>query len=69
MSKPASARRANPTPVQIKAARTGAKLTQVQAAALVEAAPRTLQDWEGGRRRMHPIMWDRFQLEISKLLI
>lgn len=42
----------SPTPQTILAARKSAGLTQVRAAALIDAKPRTWQDWEGGRRNM-----------------
>lgn len=42
-----------PPPSVIRAAREHAKLTQKQAAALIDVSTRTWQDWEAGRRQMH----------------
>ena len=54
-----------PTPVQIKDLRLAAGLTQTAAAELIYAPMRTLQDWEGGVARMHPGLWELFQLKIA----
>lgn len=55
----------NPTPAEIAQAREEAELTQTEAAALIYATLRTWQDWEGGRRRMHPALWEYWCLLIS----
>jgi hypothetical protein len=47
----------SPTPEQIRAARESLGLTQTGAAAVIGHTLRGWQDWEGGRRRMHPVMW------------
>lgn len=52
-----------PTPAQIRAAREQAGLTQTQAASIVYSAMRSWQDWEAGKRRMHPAIWALFQLK------
>lgn len=51
-----------PTPEQIRAARLAAGLTQVQAGQAVYSALRTWEDWEAGRRGMHPAIWHLFLL-------
>ncbi len=54
---------ANPAPNAIRAARLAAGLTQAEAAALVYAAQRSWQDWEAGRRRMHPAIFELFLIK------
>ena len=54
---------AQPTPAQIRAARERAGLTQTQAAARVYAKLRSWQDWEAGKRRMHPAFWRLFLIQ------
>lgn len=49
-----------PKPDDIRAAREAAGLTQTEAARLIHASLRGWQDWESGRRRMHPAMWELF---------
>lgn len=51
---------ANPLREQIRAAREKAGLTQADAALLVYTALRTWEDWEAGRARMHPGLWELF---------
>lgn len=58
---------ANPTPAQIRAARVAAGLTQTEAAALIYATLRTWQDWEAGKRRMHPAFWELWRAKSSRL--
>lgn len=70
---------ANPTPEQIKAARLNAGLTQTEAARLVHATLRAWQSWEAPEgqessiagailaRRMHPGLWELFNIKIGKL--
>lgn len=48
------------TPEAIKAARAAAGLTQTQAAALIYCTLRGWQDWEGGKRAMHPAFFELF---------
>lgn len=57
---------ANPTPEAIRAARHAAGLTQTQAAALVYCALRGWQDWEAGKRAMHPAFFELFLLKAKK---
>jgi DNA-binding transcriptional regulator YiaG len=54
---------ANPAPEVIRAAREAANLTQTSAAALVYATLRRWQDWEAGDHRMHPGLWELFQIK------
>lgn len=54
-----------PYPTEIKAAREAAFLTQTKAAALVCSKLRTWQDWEAGKARMHPGLWELFKLKTA----
>jgi DNA-binding transcriptional regulator YiaG len=58
---------ANPSPEQIRAARDAAGLSQTAAAALIYSTMRTFQDWEAGKARMHPGLWELFLTKISAL--
>lgn len=51
----------NPTPDEIRAARLAHGLTQAQAAEVLFSSLRAWEDWENGRRRMHPVFWIFFQ--------
>lgn len=53
----------NPTPEQIKQARTAAALSQTSAAHLIHSTLRTWQDWEAGKARMHPGLWELFTIK------
>lgn len=53
----------SPTPDAIKAARAAAGLTQTQAAALIYCGLRGWQEWEGGKRAMHPAFFELFLLK------
>lgn len=55
----------HPSAEAIRAARHAAGLTQARAAALVYAQWRTWQDWEAGVRRMHPGLWELWQIKAS----
>lgn len=59
-SKKTNAPARNPTPDEIRAARHAAGLTQTKAAQLIHCTLRGWQEWEGGRRRMHPAFWGYF---------
>jgi DNA (cytosine-5)-methyltransferase 1 len=52
---------ANPAPSEIKAARHKAGLSQSVAASLIHSTLRTWQDWEAGKARMHPGLWELFR--------
>jgi len=56
----------NPTPAEIKTARESVGLTQTEAADLVHTTCRTYQQWEAGDRRMHPAMWELFNIKIKR---
>lgn len=57
----------HPTPETIRAARLAAGLTQTAAAALIHGTMRAWQDWEAGARRMHPGLWELFQVKVLQL--
>ena len=50
----------SPSPKRILAARKAAGLTQKAAAEKCLSALRSWQDWEYGKRRMHPAIWQVF---------
>jgi DNA-binding transcriptional regulator YiaG len=56
-------RERNPTPVEIRAARNSANISQTAAADLLHTTCRTWQQWEAGERRMHPAFWELFHLK------
>lgn len=56
----------SPPPEMIRAARAAAGLTQTQAAALIYCTLRGWQDWEAGKRAMHPAFFELFLLKASK---
>lgn len=53
----------NPTPPEIRQARELAGLSQTAAAALISSTLRTWQDWEAGKARMHPGLWELFRIK------
>ena len=58
-----------PTPAEIKAARTEQKLTQAQAAELVHASAKAWQNWEsekGNGRKMALSAWALFLLRTER---
>ncbi|TFH43547.1 MAG: XRE family transcriptional regulator [Lysobacterales bacterium] len=55
-----STRERNPTPDEIRVARADAGLTQSAAADIIYCTMRAWQEWEAGRRRMHPGMFELF---------
>jgi len=56
-----------PTPEEIKAARTKARLLQADAAALVHAsAPQRWQEWETGKYKMSLATWELFLLKTGQ---
>ncbi|MFA9439423.1 helix-turn-helix domain-containing protein [Uliginosibacterium sp. sgz301328] len=56
---------ANPDPIEVRAAREAAGLTQTQAAELIHGTLRAWQEWEAGNRRMHPGLWELFCIKTS----
>lgn len=57
----------NPSPAEVRAAREAAGLTQTEAAAVIHSTLRTWQDWEAGKARMHPGLWELFGLKVARL--
>lgn len=57
----------NPSPEEIRQARTAGGLTQTMAGELVHTSCRVWQQWEAGDRRMHPAFWDLFKIKIENL--
>nr|WP_285844084.1 helix-turn-helix transcriptional regulator [Ralstonia pickettii] len=55
----------NPPPVEIKAARVRAGISQAAAAKLIYKTTRAWELWEGGKRRMDPAFWDLFLIRIA----
>jgi len=55
----------NPTPDEIKQARTQAGLTQTEAGRLVHAALRTWQQWEYGEAQMNLAIWELFNIKVK----
>ena len=53
----------NPLPIEIRAAREAAGLSQTIAAKVVHCGLRTWQQWEAGDRKMHPAFWELFCLK------
>jgi DNA-binding XRE family transcriptional regulator len=56
----------NPAPADIRAAREAAEMTQTAAGAVIYASLRAWQQWESGERRMHPAMWELWQLKVTR---
>ena len=56
----------NPNPAEIIVARESAGLSQEKAAKLIYSALRTWQHWEAGDRRMHPGLWELFNIKTGK---
>jgi len=55
----------NPAPLDIRQARLDAGLSQSAAAALIYSTLRTWQDWEAGKARMHPGLFELFCIKIG----
>jgi putative transcriptional regulator len=56
--------RRNPTPQEIIKAREDAGLSQTDAAQMIYSTLRTWQDWEAGQRRMHPALFELFEIKL-----
>lgn len=56
---------ANPAAEEVKVARKSLGLTQPEAAMIVKSSMRAWQQWESGERRMHPGLWELFQIKTS----
>lgn len=53
----------NPSPEEIRAAREAVGLSQSAAAECIHSTLRTWQDWEAGKARMHPGLWELFRIK------
>ena len=53
----------NPLPKEILDARKRLGLTQTQAAAMLHTTCRVWQQWESGKRKMHPAFWELFTVK------
>lgn len=58
---------ANPSPETIRAERERLGLSQTAAAAVIYSSMRAWQEWEAGTRRMHPAMWELWQIKTERL--
>lgn len=56
----------SPTPAEIRELRTAYGLTQVQFGELVDAARRTVEDWEAGKRNMPAPKFELAQLKLKR---
>lgn len=56
----------SPSPVAIKLMREANLLTQSEAARVVGSKLRTWQQWEAGSRKMHPGLWELFNIKIRE---
>lgn len=50
-----------PKAAQIRTARESAGLSQTRSAEIVYVTLRTWQNWEAGKTKMHPILWDCYK--------
>lgn len=53
----------NPSPDAVRSARKAVGLTQTAAAALVHSTLPRWQEWESGKHRMHPGLFELFQIK------
>lgn len=53
----------NPLPKEILDARKSLGITQTRAAAMVHTTCRVWQQWESGKRKMHPAFWELFTVK------
>lgn len=58
--------RESPTPQQITRVRNNAGLTQTQAADILYCNLRTWQKWEGNESKMHPALWELFNIKLKR---
>lgn len=56
----------NPTPDQIRAVRLAAGLSQPEAGELILASKRSWENWEQGRVKMHPGLFDYFLIKTKQ---
>lgn len=55
----------NPSPRTILNARKKLGITQAQAAELLHCHYRTWEQWEAGKRKMHPAFWELWRIKVS----
>jgi putative transcriptional regulator len=55
----------SPSPDEIRAARAAAGLTHTEAAAVIYCTLRAWQDWEAGKRAMHPAFFELYRLKAA----
>ena len=56
----------NPTPEQLKRYRLSLGLTQTEAGRVIYTPLRTYQDYEGGKSKMHPGLWELLQTKLIR---
>lgn len=59
----------NPTPENIREARANAGLSQTDAAKVIYSTMRTWQDWESGKTKMHPGLWELFLVKSTMRML
>lgn len=64
-NKRAAQRGPHPSPAEITQAREEAEHTQAEAAACILVSVRTWQDYEQGRRKMLPGLWEYYCLQCA----
>jgi DNA-binding transcriptional regulator YiaG len=64
-NKRAAQRGPHPSPAEITQAREAAEHTQAEAAACILVSVRTWQDYEQGRRKMAPALWEYYCLQVA----
>jgi DNA-binding XRE family transcriptional regulator len=58
-----------PIPAEVLAARQAAGLTQTEAAVTIHCRLRAWQQWESGKRKMHPAFWELFSRKMNDALV
>jgi DNA-binding transcriptional regulator YiaG len=53
----------HPHPSDILEARKRLGITQTEAAAMLHTTCRVWQQWEAGKRKMHPAFWELFRIK------
>jgi len=57
---------ANPSPDEIRDARAAGGHSQAAAASTIYSTMRTWQDWEAGKRRMHPALLELYKIKTKQ---
>jgi ribosome-binding protein aMBF1 (putative translation factor) len=55
----------SPSADSVRAARVALAMSQPEFATLLRSSVRSVQEWEGGRRNMHPGVWRLLELELA----